>query len=475
MRYTKIVATLGPAVAGEAGAGRLMDAGADVFRCNASHGSAEERAAQIAVVRKAAEARGRQTCVLLDLQGPKIRLGRFEGGAARLETGAEFIISTEECLGNAQRASTSYAEFAQDVKTGDRVLLADGTVALRVLSSDGLAARCVVEAGGAVGDRKGINLPGVEVSTPALTRADKENLTLALGTVAGKPAIDMVALSFVRRKDDVLRLRHFLEEKDINLPIVAKIEKPEAWERLDEILDVTDGVMVARGDLGVELALEKVPYVQKSIIQRARERNVFVITATQMLESMIESPVPTRAEVSDVANAIYDGSDAVMLSAETSVGKFPGEAVAQMARIALETEGTMASLPPRPLPGAEALPAAIVARAACEAAATLKASAIVVFTTTGGIARRVSRHRPGVPLYAFTPDEAIARQSQVLFGVESIVAPRAASSDDMMAQMDRALVARRLARPGEMIVFLAGQPIGKPGSTNTMILHKVVG
>ena len=269
----------------------------------------------------------------MDLQGPKIRLGRFEGGAVVLEAGQEFTITTEAQLGTGQCGSTNYAEFARDVKTGDRVLLADGAVTLRVLSSDGVAARCCVETGGTIGDRKGINLPGVDVSTHALTKEDKDNLSEAL-----KSGIDMVALSFVRRKDDILRLRHFLEEKEVKLPIIAKIEKPEAWEHLDEILEVSDGVMVARGDLGVEMALEKVPYIQKSIIQRARARNVFVITATQMLESMIELAVPTRAEVSDVANAIYDGSDAVMLSAETSVGKFPFQAVAQMARIAVEIE-----------------------------------------------------------------------------------------------------------------------------------------
>jgi pyruvate kinase len=238
-------------------------------------------------------------------------------------------------------------------------------------------------------------------------------------------------------------------------------------------------VMVARGDLGVEMALERVPYIQKSIIQRARAHNVFVITATQMLESMIEHSVPTRAEVSDVANAIYDGSDAVMLSAETSVGRFPTEAVAQMARIACETESTLGELPAWQLPEGPIAPAvlqpATVARAACRAAKTMGASAIVVFTTTGGIARRVSRHRPGVPVYAFTPDIHIARQSAVLYGVTSIVAAQLTSSDEMMAMMDLTLVQKGLAKPGEMVVFLAGQPIGKPGSTNTMILHKVVG
>ena len=474
MRYTKIVATLGPAVAGESAVGRLMDSGADVFRCNASHGSVEDRARQITEVRAAAIARGREVSILLDLQGPKIRLGKFVGGVAELKTGDEFTIGTGEAalgvLGDCRRCATNYTEFARDVKIGDRVLLADGAVALRVAATNGTEVRCLVETGGMIGDRKGINLPGVEVSTPALTKEDKANLTAAL-----QSGIDLVALSFVRRKDDILRLRHFLEEKEANLPIVAKIEKPEAWERLDEILEVSDGVMVARGDLGVELALEKVPHVQKSIIQRARERNVFVITATQMLESMIENATPTRAEVSDVANAIYDGSDAVMLSAETSVGKYPSEAVAQMARIACETESSLDLGAAKPIHNVEPISPAIVARAACDAAAAIDASAIVVFTTTGGIARRVSRHRPSVPVYAFTPSETIARQLQVLFGVQSIVAPHAGSSDEMMRLMDQTLAARGLAKPGETIVFLAGQPIGKPGSTNTMILHKVVG
>ncbi|MBI5083624.1 MAG: pyruvate kinase, partial [Acidobacteria bacterium] len=329
MTNTKIVATLGPASSSPEMIRRLVEAGVDVFRLNASHGTSEERREAVAAIRAAAQAAGTNTGILLDLQGPKIRLDVFEGGHAVLETGGEFVITTEEVLGNSHAASTTYANFAKDVKAGDRVLLADGSRELVVLDSDGVRARCRVVTGGPISDKKGINLPGVQLSAPSLTRRDMENLQA--GIEAG---VDLVALSFVRRPSDVLRLRLFLEEKGSNLPIIAKIEKPEAVENIKDILTESDGVMVARGDLGVECSMETVPFIQKSIIEQARRAGKFVITATQMLESMIENPVPTRAEVSDVANAIYDGTDAVMLSGETSVGKYPVEAVRMMDRTA---------------------------------------------------------------------------------------------------------------------------------------------
>ena len=313
---TKTVATLGPSTDAPGILKQLLLAGANIFRLNASHGTIEDHAARIAAVRATAREAGIHAGILLDLQGPKIRLGRFEEGGCILAPGAEFIITTEPVLGNAERASTGYARFAEDVKEGDRILLADGVLELRAVASDSIAVRTEVVCGGYISDNKGINLPGVQVSIPSLTEKDLADLHFGLNA-----GVDLIALSFVRTADDVKQLRDRLGGRPVS--IVAKIEKPEGWNNIETILDVTDGVMVARGDLGVEISLEKVPRIQKSIIRRARRKGRFVITATQMLESMIEHSTPTRAEVSDVANAIYDGTDAVMLSAETAAGKYP--------------------------------------------------------------------------------------------------------------------------------------------------------
>lgn len=468
-RNTKIVATLGPTSDSPEVIRKLIAAGVDVFRLNASHGTQAEHGVRLQTVRALAKEANVRVGILLDLQGPKIRLGKFEGGSAMLATGSRFTITTEECLGNAERASTVYSGFAADVQAGDRVLLADGSIELRAVKVDGKSVECEVVSGGPISDRKGINLPGVAVSSPALTKKDKSDLIFGL-----EAGIDMVALSFVRRRDDMLRLRHFLEEHESTIPMIAKIEKPEGWTNLDEILEETDGVMVARGDLGVEMALEKVPFIQKSIIERARARGRFIITATQMLESMIEHPVPTRAEVSDIANAIYDGTDAVMLSAETSAGRYPVEAVKVMARVAAEAEASvsaarLAEAPRNP----RSTTAEIVADSAFRAARLMGASAIVVFTSTGNSVRLVSRYRPSVPIYSFTPSEAVARQLSVIYGARAIEAPVLESTDMMMDQMDRMLVEQGWAKPGDKLIFVAGQPIGRPGSTNVMKLHTV--
>jgi len=469
MRHTKIVATVGPASAAPETLDRLMEAGVDVFRLNASHGTVEERAARIAQIQAVAARRNARPGILLDLQGPKIRLGRFEGGSASLEAGARFTITTQDCLGNASIASTTYGDFARDVKPGSRVLLADGAVELRALRSDGVAVECEVVHGGLVSDRKGINLPGVPVSTPAMTKKDTADLRAAL-----QCGIDMVALSFVRHRDDLLRLRHLLDEHDANLPIIAKIEKPEGWQRLGDILEEANGVMVARGDLGVEMAIEKVPFIQKSIIEKARARGRFVITATQMLESMIENPTPTRAEVSDIANAIYDGTDAVMLSAETSTGKYPVEAVSMMARVACEAEASLRSGQGWELPADRPpTPPEMVADAAYRAARRLNAAAIVVFTTSGTAARLVARFRSSVPVCAFTPSEAVARQLSVIYGVRSVGTEMVPATDEMMTQMDRMLIDLKWARQGDLVICVSGQPVGLPGTTNMMKVHTV--
>jgi pyruvate kinase len=467
MPYTKIVATLGPATDAPGVLEQLLAAGVNVFRLNASHGTHEEHAARIEAVRSAARQARAFPGILLDLQGPKIRLGRFAGGTSTLETGATFTITTEPVTGNAEIASTGYANFARDVKPGDRILLADGTVELRAVAKDETSVRTEVVAGGVIGDHKGINLPGVQVSIPSLTEKDLNDLHF--GLCAG---VDLVALSFVRSAADVQQLRDRLGGRPV--PIVAKIEKPEGWESIEPILNVTDGVMVARGDLGVETALEKVPRIQKSIIRRARRKGRFVITATQMLESMIERPTPTRAEVSDVANAIYDGTDAVMLSAETSMGKYPVEAVRFMARIAAEAEASLRSKgyqdPPH---SAQPTSAEILADAAYHAARESGAAAIVVFTSTGSSARLVSRYRPPVSIYAITPHDTTTRQLSVNYGVTPILAPDVSSTDEMLAQMDRVMVEGGYLEKGELVVFLAGQPVGRPGTTNLMKLHRV--
>lgn len=448
----------------------LFQAGVDVFRLNASHGKQEDHERRILAVRALASELGVHAGVLLDLQGPKIRLGAFEGGGCVLEAGKRFTITTEDGVsGTRDRAATVYSDFARDVKPGDPVLLADGSVRLVVLHTDGVAADCEVVSGGPISDRKGINLPGVQLSTPSMTKKDMADLQFGLGV-----GIDLVALSFVRKAQDVLRLRVFLEEHDAKIPIIAKIEKPEGVDNLIPIMEEADGVMVARGDLGVEMPMEKVPFIQKSIIRNARERGKFVITATQMLESMIENPFPTRAEVSDVANAIYDGTDAVMLSAETSAGKHPVAAVEMMARIALEAEMSIQARGFRDLAAREnASHADIVASSAYHAAREGKAQAIVVFTRTGSSARLTSRFRPPVPVYAFTSSEAAARQMSVVYGVKPVIAPDVSSTDEMLGQVEAMLVERGWLKPGDVVVFVAGQPIGWPGTTNMMKLHRL--
>lgn len=466
MPGTKIVATLGPASDNPATVRALIEAGVDVFRLNMAHGAREEHAARIRLIRELSPAGGLRPAILADLQGPKLRLGAFRGGGAVLETGALFTLTTEPVEGTGERASVNYEAFARDVKAGDTVLLADGAVTLRVESTDGVAARCRVISGGYVSDRKGVNVPGARLRLDALTEKDLDDLSMAIGAGA-----DLIGLSFVRGAGDVRQLRRHLESQGVRVPVVAKIEKPEALEDLEGILDAADGVMVARGDLGVELALEKVPAAQKRIIREARRRARFVITATQMLESMVENPYPTRAEVSDVANAIYDGTDAVMLSAETSIGKHPVEAVRMMARIAAQTEQDLSQLGP---PGEGPPPdsdARVVAEAAIRAARCASVAAIAVFTVSGSTARILAAHRPVVPIYAFTPDAALARQLAPVFAVRPLLTPPMSTVDDMLAYLDKTLPAEGLLARGQRVVFVAGQPLGRPGTTNLMKLH----
>jgi pyruvate kinase len=450
----------------------LFEAGVDVFRLNASHGTQDDHARRIKKVRELAEEFKSYAGILLDLQGPKIRLGTFPEGPQLLINDSIFTITTENVPGTAEIASTTYPDFARDVKPGDSVLLADGALHLVVVESNGVAARCRVVSGGMISDRKGINLPGVQVSTPSLSKKDVADAHFGV-----EQGVDFLALSFVRQARDVLRLRHLLEEVDAKQPIIAKIEKPEGFQNLDSILDECEGVMVARGDLGVEVALERVPAIQKTIIEKARTRGRFVITATQMLESMIEHPFPTRAEVSDVANAIHDGTSAVMLSAETSAGKFPIEAVRMMARIACETESSIQrqgflraweTSPDRTMPE-------IIADAAYHCARTAGVVALAVGTTSGSSARLLARYRPPVPIYAFTSNESVARQLSIIYGVQAIITRDMTSTDQMLTEMEHSLVSSGRVKPGDNIVFVAGQPVGLRGSTNMLKLHRVSG
>jgi pyruvate kinase len=470
-RATKILATLGPSSDSPATIRQLLLEGVDVFRLNASYGTRDEHAARIRAARGLSAELGKHTGILLDLQGPKIRLGRFEGGQATLATGARFTITTQPVLGTSAMASTTYQNLARDVRPGDRVLLADGGVELRVAETDDVSVICHVVSGGAIGDSKGINLPGVCISSPSLTEKDINDLEFGIAQ-----GVEFVALSFVRTGEDVRQLRRHLHRHNARLPVIAKIEKPEAWLHFEEILELSDGVMVARGDLGVETALNKVPAMQKSIIEGARRRGRLVITATQMLESMIEHPVPTRAEVSDVANAIYDGTDALMLSAETAGGQYPVEAVRMMAAIAVETESSIRQRGFTTLPensDGDRDHARIVAEAAYHAARSAGVAALVVFTASGFSARMIARYRPPVPIYAFTPDEAVARRLALAYGVIPLLAPNVQSTDEMLRVMERTLIETGRLKLTDDVVFVAGQPVGIAGTTNLIKLHSL--
>lgn len=469
MPNTKIVATLGPASESPDKVRSLLEAGVDVFRMNASHGTQEALGQRIRTVREIARELSVHAGVLLDLQGPKIRLSTFEGGKCTLQTGSTFTITTQPVVGGEAIASTTYADFATDVKIGDRILLNDGAVELRALSNDGVAVKCEVVSGGEIGDRKGINLPGVKVSAPSMTKKDISDLHYGI-----EQGVDFVALSFVRTANDVLRLRFLLEERDAQVPVIAKIEKPQGVQNLDAILKESDGVMVARGDLGIEVALEKVPSIQKNIIRKARAQGKFVITATQMLESMLEHPYPTRAEVSDVANAIYDGTDAVMLSGETAAGRYPVAAASMMRKIATEAEVNLRQRGFRELAISEdPNTSEIIADSAFRAAKISGAKAIVVFTAGGSSAKNVAKYRPPVPIYAFTPSEQTARQMALIFGVTGVVVENAGSTDAMIMQLEAALKENGWVKPGDRVVFTSGQPIGVSGSTNMLKLHTI--
>jgi pyruvate kinase len=465
---TKIVATLGPASSDRKVLAAMVDAGLDVVRLNFSHGERADHLARFALAREVAAERGRNVAILMDLQGPKIRVGVVPGDGIRLEPGADCVLVVGTEHASPPAIPIVYPRLAADVKEGDQILLDDGAIALRVVGVEGDRVRCEVVRGGVVRSRKGVNLPGVAVSAPSLT--DKDRADLATAVEAGA---DYVALSFVRRPDDVADAKQAIADLGSDVPVVAKLERPEALDHLDEILDVADAVMVARGDLGVELAVEKVPPLQKEIIARANSLGVPVITATQMLESMVSNPRPTRAEASDVANAIFDGTDAVMLSQETAVGSYPVESVATMGRIAREAESIPHLAHPPPPPSGALDVAVTVCKAAVQVATDLGARAIVAFSESGATARFVSRFRPRVPILGLTPDESTRRRMALYWGVEA-ASPldRGVDLGAMIAQGDERICAEGMASPGDLVVVVAGTPGGR-GATNRVLVHRV--
>jgi pyruvate kinase len=463
-RRAKIVCTLGPAVDSAAQVRELVGAGMDVARLNFSHGRHGEHARRYQWVRAAAAGADRAVGVLADLQGPKIRLGRFAHGPVRWATGDRVVLTGARVAGSHDRVSVSYRRLPAEVDAGDRLLIDDGKVVLRVVGVSGKDIACEVEDGGEVSDGKGVSLPNVAISVPALSEKDEDDLRFAL-----RLGVDLVALSFVRSPDDIGPVHKIMEELGLRVPVLAKVEKPEAVDRLDDIVRAFDGLMVARGDLGVELPLEHVPMVQKRAVQLGREQAKPVIVATQMLDSMIENTRPTRAEASDVANAVLDGADAVMLSGETSVGAYPVLTVQTMARIIVSAETGEIAVPrlnhdPRTRAGAITLAATQIARA-------VGARALVAFTQTGDTVRRLARLHGDLPLLAFTPEESVRHQLSLSWGVETFCLPVVAHFDDMVVQVDRALLSLSRAVAGDVVVIVAGSPPGIAGSTNSVRVH----
>ena len=467
MRRAKIVCTLGPATSSPGRIRQLVDAGMDVARLNMSHGSHADHERAYRLVRQASDMSGHGVGIFADLQGPKIRLGKFAGGPVDLDEGATFTITTRDVPGDVKICSTTYDGLPGDVEVGDPILIDDGKVRLEVTAVGDTDVETRVVVAGTVSNNKGINLPGVAVSVPALSEKDKDDLRFALHLT-----VDFVALSFVRSAKDVEDVRAIMDEERVHLPVIAKIEKPQAVDNLPEIIKAFDGFMVARGDLGVECPLEDVPMIQARIVDLARRNAKPVIVATQMLESMISAPRPTRAEASDVATALLDGADAVMLSGETSVGEYPIDTVKTMARILESTERhglhrmTKIDWQPRTKGG-------VIAKAAVEVAERIGAKYLVPFTQSGDSARRLSRYRSEIPILAFTPVGAVRSQLSLTWGIETFKTPPVGHTDEMVRQVDEALLKIGRVKEGDLVVIIGGSPPGIPGSTNALRVHRM--
>ena len=466
MRRAKIVCTLGPATSSEESVRALVEAGMDVARLNLSHGTHEDHESNYLKVRRASDVVGHAVGILADLQGPKIRTGRFVDGPVTLSAGDRFTITTRDVPGSKHEVGTTYDGLPGDVGPGDLLLIDDGKIAFRATEVTSTDVVCTVIEGGVLSNNKGINLPGVAVSVPALSEKDKDDLRFALGL-----PVDFVALSFVRSARDMDDVRAVMDEVGVTVPVIAKVEKPQAVENLDEIIEAFDGLMVARGDLGVELPLEQVPLVQKLAVERCRRQGKPVIVATQVLESMITNSRPTRAEASDTANAVLDGADALMLSGETSVGAFPIEAVRTMAGIISHTEeqglDRVAPLrtPPVSIGGA-------IAASAAEIGGLIGVKFLCTFTQTGESARRMAQVRHSIPILAFTPVQATRSQLALTWGVETFLTETPRHTDDYAKIVDRILLANGRLAEGERVVIVAGSPPGIPGSTNALRVHR---
>ena len=467
MRRAKIVCTMGPAVESPEKVRELIAAGMNMARLNLSHGSYEEHQGRLDRVREAAKEAGKAVAILVDLQGPKIRLARFENGPHELARGDVFTITTDEVPGTKERVGTTYKGLPGDCKPGDFIMIDDGKVTVQVTEVKGndVITKCIFP--GAVSNNKGINLPGVAVSVPAMSEKDGDDLRWGL-----RAGADFIALSFVRNAADIKDVHAIMDEVGIHVPVIAKIEKPQAVDNLQEIVDAFDGIMVARGDLGVEMPIEDVPMVQKRCVELARDAAKPVIVATQMLDSMITNSRPTRAEATDCANAVLDGADALMLSGETSVGDFAIEAVETMARIIEKTEEQGLDRI-RPLIHAPRTKGGAITKAAAEVGEVLNAKYLVTFTQSGDSARRISRLRSRLPILAITPEEGTYNRLALSWGIEPLISPMVKHTDDMVLQADRILIDSKRAAIGEPVMIVAGAPPGIPGSTNAMRVHTV--
>lgn len=467
---SKIVATIGPASSSTSVIVEMLQAGMDVARLNFSHGTHQEHAKYLGALRQAAAEVRKPLAVMQDLPGSKNRTGKLKESQVELKTGAKFILTTKEILGDEHRVSVGLPSLVQEVTTGAIIFLGDGAIKLEVIATEGSDIKCQVMAGGFLGEDKGINAPGVVFRAPSFTEEDRRHLLFGL-----KQQVDFIAISFVRQASDILEVRRFLHQKGGEISLIAKIERQEAVANIDEILEVADGVMIARGDLGLEIPIEKVPIVQKEIVHKCNRLGKPVIVATQMLESMVRTPLPTRAEVTDVANAVIDGADALMLSEETAIGKYPVAAIKMMARIALEAEATIPYQQLLVKKGRD-LPSATddaISYAACHIAHQLSAAAIIAATSSGSTVQRVAKYRPKVPIVAITPSEAVQRKLCLFWGVcaYEIVEPLPLS--DLFIQGAKIAKEKGIARSGDLVVITGGIPIGIPGTTNLLKVERV--
>jgi pyruvate kinase len=467
---TKIVCTIGPSTSSASMIKELLQAGMDVARINFSHGIHKEHASYIRTLQQAAKQAGVPLGIMQDLPGPKNRTGKLKKGAIELTKNADFVLTTKEVLGDEHRVSVGLPDLPKNVKPGDMIFIDDGAIELKVVATSKTEVSCQIVTGGKLGEDKGINIPGITWDAPTITEDDWNHLLFGL-----KNNVDFIALSFIREANDVIKVRSFLQKKKKTPALIAKIERREALDNLDEILEVADGAMVARGDLGIEIPIQRVPIVQKEIIQKCNRLGKPVIVATQMLESMVNSPRPTRAEVTDVANAIFDGADALMLSEETAVGSYPVEAVSMMSQIALEAETALPYEEILTNKGKDLQPQTddAISYAACHTAHQLGAAAIIAFTSSGSTARRVAKYRPRVPILAITPSQVTQRQLSLSWGVRAFQIPEPSKIAVLFTRGARVAKRTGLAQDGDLVVITGGVPIGISGSTNLLKVEKV--